>query len=267
MNETTRNGIKAKLDRADQHLEALADEVRIWGEGVPPPHTYWPDVDYDTGCYGIRISIKTPPPIMLSVTCGDLVHCLRSALDHLVCGMVEKPTKRTAFPLYSDRDDFFCRVELPARRKERGPLTGLGTGGILFAMVEQVQPYNGPHRLRDHPLYLPADLSNTDKHRAILARAAAHKRLTEVNMPSFTGRDIEYVGKAEYIVGKPLEDGAEFIKGQFKVPGPNPQVQVAGQFPLDIGFGQFLVTIEGLQEIRKVVRGTVEQGLTLLAAS
>jgi len=179
--------------------------------------------------------------------------------------MVKKPSKRTAFPIYSQRDDFFCGVELPARRKQRGALTGLDADGVLFAMVEKLQPYNGPHRLRDHPLYLLGDLSNADKHRAILASAAGHQPLTEVNTPSFTGRDIEYVGKAEYIIGKPLEHGAEVVRGQFKVTGPRPQVQVTGQFPVDIGFGRFLVTIEGLKELRKVVHGTVEHGLTLLA--
>jgi hypothetical protein len=171
VDERAREGIIAKLDRAREHLKRLNDEVEAFIESKP--HVYWAKPDFHAGRYSIHVTVNKLPRVEMSVTCGDFIHCLRSGLDQLVSSAVPKATKRTSFPIYDDRDDFFCRVVIPARRRQRGPLTGLNPDGDLFTAIEALQPYNGPHGPRVHPLYNVGTLSNMDKHRAIVTSAAA----------------------------------------------------------------------------------------------
>lgn len=51
-----------------------------------------------------------PPPLRLGVIVGDLVHNVRSALDHLVWQLVlanaQQPTRATQFPVCSKREQW-----------------------------------------------------------------------------------------------------------------------------------------------------------------
>jgi hypothetical protein len=129
------------------------------------------------------------------------VHCLRSALDHL-CGLVEKVSTRTGFPVYHGRGDFAERVTLLAKNNRPGALTGLDLNGRPFAYIEHTQPYNGTARSRKPPPWLLNELWNADKHRAILAMASSHAHGATL---SVSGDGIEFVGKAAYFYDKPLE--------------------------------------------------------------
>jgi hypothetical protein len=243
-------GIREKLWRADEHLTALNDEIGRYFESEPL--IYSTDADYDAGSYSIRVAIETPPPARLGVICGDYIHCLRSVLDHLVCAHVPGITRRTAFPLYTSEARYLREVVARAGKGKAGPLTGLDPDSALFAYIESAQPYRGPDGHKKHALWLLGELSNADKHRAILARAAAHQKMEEPSL-SFTGTDIEYLGKAEVIYDKPLSNGDEVLRGRFKVTGPNPDVQVRGQFPVDVAFGEQLLLPESLETIGKAV--------------
>jgi hypothetical protein len=257
MDEVVLEGIREKLRRADEHFVTLDNEVSAYFN--TEPHAYPADADYNTGRYSIRVTIKTPPPVRLGVLCGDFIHCLRCVLDHLVCANVPHITRRTAFPLYNSGGAFFSKVVTPARENKPGPLTGLDPEGAVFALVERAQPYKGAHGYAEHPLWVLGELSNADKHRAILARAATHRKLDEPTL-RFAGTDIEYLGRAELIYDQPLEDGAEVLRGQFRVTGAHPQVQVHGHFPVRIAFGEMLAPIESFGLMRKAV-GEVAAGI------
>ncbi len=263
MNERAREGIIAKLARADEHLERLRHDIDTWLDGKP--HSYWAKPDFHTGRYSIHITIHGDPPALLSVVCGDFVHCLRSALDHLVCGNVKKITKRTAFPIYRDGDDFFCGVLLPARRKQWGPLTGLDPDGELFAMVKDVQPYMGPDGYEAHFLHVLAELSNADKHRAILASAAANRLVADQEL-WVRGNDI-VCSDAEYALGTPLVNGAKVAWGTLTVVGAKPEMEMEHDFPVEVAFGSALVGLEALEEVRKGVRAAIALAFQILGLS
>ncbi|HEY3759172.1 MAG TPA: hypothetical protein VGL37_05385 [Solirubrobacteraceae bacterium] len=260
MDEEVLIGIREKLRRADEHLETLHDEIRSYLDSEA--HTYWTDANYNAGSYSIRVAIKSPPPIRLGVICGDYIHCLRSLLDHLVCAHVNRITRRTAFPLYSDRDRFFARVLTPALKGDDGPLTGIDPESPVFAYIQSAQPYRGQHGHTAHPLRLLGELSNADKHRAILARAASHQKMDAPSL-SFTGTDIAYLGAAELVYDQPLIDGAEVLRGHFRVVGPKPQVQVNGQIPVDVAFGELLLPTESLALLKNAVH-EIAANITLL---
>jgi hypothetical protein len=260
MDSEVLDGIREKLRRADEHFVTLDHEIGVYFDSEP--HAYWTDPDYDAGRYSIRVTIKTPPPIRLGVICGDYIHCLRSVLDHLVCAHVPNITKRTAFPLYKDKAKFFSGVISPAWKGGESPLTGLDPEGALFALIQSVQPYKGTHGYAHHPLWLLGELSNADKHRAILARAAAHRQM-EAGSLRFGGTDIAYIGSAELIYDQPLVDRAEVLRGSIEVTGPNPDVKVQGHFPVEVAFGEELVVAEGLRDLRNAVREVAEKVLAL----
>jgi hypothetical protein len=251
MDEDVLVGIREKLRRADEHLKTLDDEISVYfGD---EPHAYWTDPNYNTGSYSVRVTIKTPPPIRLGVICGDYIHCLRSVLDHLVCSHVPKITRRTAFPLYSYKTDFFNKVIVPAWKGDQGALTGIDPESALFALIHAAQPYKGQHGVAHHPLWILGELSNADKHRAILTSAASHRRMDKPAL-RFVGTDIQYLGQAELIYDRPLKDGDQVLRGRFKTTGPNPEVKVQGRFPVEVAFGELLVVAESLTDLRKAVR-------------
>jgi hypothetical protein len=251
MDEEVLDGIREKLRRADEHFVTLDSETSAYFN--TEPHTYWTDANYNTGRYSIRVTIERPPPIRLGVLCGDFIHCLRCVLDHLVCAHVPHVTTSTAFPLYKEGKAFFAKVITPAWKGQPGPLTGLDPEGSIFDLIQRVQPYQGKYGYAEHPLWVLGQLSNADKHRAILARAAAHRKLEDPSL-QFGGPDVEYLGKGELIYDRPLKDGDEVLRGIVRVTGPNPQIEVHGHFPVEIAFGEPLVVAESLDSLRKAVR-------------
>jgi hypothetical protein len=260
VDERTRDGIVAKLDRADEHLKRLNREIDSWLDGKP--HSYWAKPNFHSGSYSIHITVNDEPPLSLSVTCGDYVHCLRSALDHLICGNVKRITKRTAFPMHKDGDDFFCGVVLPARRKQRGPLTGLDPEGELFAMVQGVQPYMGADGYEAHFLHILAELSNADKHKAILTSAAANRLVVDQEL-WVRAHDV-VCSDAEYALGTPLVNGAKVAWGKLTVTGAKPEMEMEHDFPVEVAFGSDLVGLQALGEIRDSVRATITLAFKIL---
>lgn len=264
MDQTQLDGIWAKLARADEHLEALQRAIKTFSDSQP--NSYWPELDLQAGLYSIRVTLEKPPPARLAVICGDYVHALRSTLDHLVCGLVRRPTNRTAFPIFIDPDEFLCSVVLPAKRKRLGPLTGIDPMSPLFAFIESAQPYKGGDELASNALYILRELSNTDKHRAILAQVAAHTVSADLRV---IGDGLIFIGKAEYTYDKPLVDGAEVVKGRFETPVQGePKVEVQGDFPVDVAFGKdILVPSASLESLKEAVVQIVRKTRPLHAAS
>lgn len=81
-------GIKAKIKRANEHVRNLASEIQSWN--TPDRYAFGPDDDPKTGDEVFRIygNDLTPPPI-ISVIAGEIIHDLRSALDHLAWQLVD----------------------------------------------------------------------------------------------------------------------------------------------------------------------------------
>src|SRR4051812_8089914 len=120
-------GCWAKLDRAKEHQNELQEE----GQRFLADASFQVDVDVDpkSGWHEVRLVRVPSVPLRLCVIVGDLVHNLRSALDHLVWQLVllegRTPGGHNRFPIYKDVDVFHDRVTLPARRTQRGPLGGI----------------------------------------------------------------------------------------------------------------------------------------------
>jgi hypothetical protein len=68
---------RLKLERAQDHIECLADLVETWLE--TDAYTISSEIDPKTGYTVRRAKIKAPPPDQISIVAGDAVQNLRTA--------------------------------------------------------------------------------------------------------------------------------------------------------------------------------------------
>jgi hypothetical protein len=111
--------------------------------------------------------VELPPPRLATVT-GELLHDLRSGLEHLAWVLVEvnggQPTDHTSFPILKTR---------PAANRQgiHPPPTVIGgVSPTAAALIDRAQPYQCGPRYMEHPLWVLHKLWNIDKHRHITLR-------------------------------------------------------------------------------------------------
>jgi hypothetical protein len=167
---TSFRSARAKLKRADEVVKSM----RLDAEGLRLD--IWDVLRVERSADGATYMFVVDEPPALpghwSVTTGEVIYNLRSALDHAafelsVIGRGRDLTRQEAgasqFPLYTISNDF-----------EKGAPKRLpGVGSDLVALIERVQPY--PSRGREHsptlfdeaPYWLGVlnRLSNVEKHR------------------------------------------------------------------------------------------------------
>lgn len=163
-------GVKAKLDRAGEHFNALQDVVQPWlKEG---PYRFTDKFDPNLRVYYIWVEPTAESPPQIGVLIGDVLHNLHSALDHTICALARTTDpmdecRTTEFPIYTDPDLY--------RKKVGRALKGVPPGAV--AAIEQPQPFQGPDP-DTHILELLRGFSNIDKHRSIHTALGAVTELT-----------------------------------------------------------------------------------------
>ncbi len=119
-----------------------------------------------------RVIFKRNPPLLYWGTIiGDVVHNLRSALDHIVYTISYRGNpaefandNTTAFPICDQSNTFHAR-----RRREWKPLHEIrGIPPEAQAIIEGLQPYNrGNVAMKSDPLWILREMDDIDKHRTI----------------------------------------------------------------------------------------------------
>jgi len=235
------SGVRAKLDRTNEQAVFLdcqwrafrdhANAYRVEFEEDPEPH-----------CYIVRLKVFKPVPLRLSVIFGEIIHNLRSALDHLVCRLVEgyggAAKHHHSFPIHTAEVDFIrdvlCRDK---KRRPPSPLKGIPVGSDVWALIEGAQPYKRGNAAKDHPLYILNDFWNGDKHRVLNAAYTFPDigdliDAIDVGKGAFSLEIRELLGPST-----PLEDGAKVVLFRFDPRGPQPDMQMKGPLPLGVAFG------------------------------
>lgn len=252
-------GCLAKLDRADEHLEALTSETLAFLQANP--FELRGEVDKDAGRYSVRIRLRERPPVRLGLIVGDAVHNLRAALDHLVTNLAilggAERTGQNQFPILRDRpstpkahkrwDSMLMNVPPPAR-----------------IAIEQCQPYRRPAgvELAKHSLWIIRCLSNEDKHRVVL-QALTHvleaERAPFDATPKF--EPVTDVGPPTNLrIGSlgPLEDEAEIYSADVEILGPKPTLKMRGALPVEPMYGADLVPGRRIESASKKIRQMIE---------
>jgi hypothetical protein len=149
---------QAKIDRAKFHVEELKEQLRKGSRDEMEGVTF--EVDLEAKELIVRNKTTTDFINHLSIIAGEVVHQLRSALDHAVWQLViegggEPKEGFTGFPISRQKTDY----------EKRGTAMINGVKPGIKALIDAFQPI-GPD-YANSPLYLLNEFWNRDKHRLL----------------------------------------------------------------------------------------------------
>jgi len=260
------DSIRLKIARANEHLHTLDSELSVFLEPYTKSRLVNHQFDGTWHIVSLKPVIQEPVPLLFSIICGEAVHNLRSALDHLIWQLVlaegNRPGRSNTFPIYSKAKDFETKVRLP-RDPKRSPLHGIAPDSEAWALIEKEQPY---HRQvpNEHYLATLAMLSNVDKHRAL------HRQMIYPSAGSMSDA-IGWNPAAHLLERKetlyPLlhERETEVLRLRFSEAGPSAQVHVKGQVRLEPTFGDgenFQAAFSGIKQLPVWIARFIEKFVT-----
>lgn len=176
---------------------------------------------------------------------GDLVHNLRSALDHLAIALVlsENPNADiggTAFPL---RKNDPLAANAPAAGKNSWKRMVKGMSPAHVAAIKAVQPFNNPHFSADrNTLAVLNALSNADKHRRLVPIGGSAGGVVELVPRHLNGWQLHT--NAAVVAPGPFQDGAEIARFGLTALRTNPDMET--DVGAKVGVGVILETDVGV---------------------
>ena len=215
MNGPDLSSCRAKLSRAEAHIDALKREIRTWVDSHP--YSLAKKTSPDLTRHGYVISVLREPDLeQWSLIAGDTIHNLRSTLDHLVYAIAVFQTKSDPPP--GERVLAFPICDTPELfRKTQGKLAPLSMS--VRAEIEGMQPYNRPHKRLPPLLGLLRDFDDRDKHRLLHVAMAGAWNAEWKNVDGSVlqpGESIEFFLRTAEVV-----DGAEIAAAIYPRPSPD----------------------------------------------
>src|SRR5487761_1114219 len=179
---------RLKLNRAEKHLEEIDAEILRYADTHPYRAVRDPKQKRNSNLWRYRLRIDQTPDPELAVIFGDVIHNIRSALDHLAVGISDRERNYQAgFPI--QRKNIWAKEGRPfvfggrdGRNKRRSFNSAIaGMTPEAATIIKRLQPYqHGPMAAAIDPLAMVAGLENADKHRQLVTivpgvnRATAH---------------------------------------------------------------------------------------------
>lgn len=161
------DGCRSKLARVHETIQMLRQEITVFEQ--PNTSRFRVTRENVGNEFLFRVYGNRELPLRLSVLAGEVIHHLRSSLDHTVHALVlankHTPTRHHQFPICSTQKQF----KVACQRKQ--------IDGVSLAakkLITDVQPYTTATP-DDTILSVVAELDNQDKHRLLVVlQAAAH---------------------------------------------------------------------------------------------
>ena len=180
-----------KLDRAEQHLVDFDQQVASYVKGNPYTVTKGLEGKGKRERWVHRLRIEPISNPWLPIIAGDVLHNMRSALDHVAVASVPRNRRYDAF--FPINEENIWEIDIhgnllkkhDASRKAWYTATQ-GMSKAARAIVKDVQPYNRPDPLnigrKHHALVLLSSLENADKHRelSVLVSGVKPTRVTGI---------------------------------------------------------------------------------------
>jgi hypothetical protein len=156
--------IRVKVERAKKHIEDLDIDIRTFLESNP----YQLGIKHDLSSQRVVYYLTSvrDTPLSISATIGDILHNLRSALDHLAYQLVDIGTKgkgpfhHVSFPILKDVANY--------RANSRKRIRGMRQDAIQA--IDTLKPYKGGNET----LWNLHRLNNVDKHRLLITVGTAY---------------------------------------------------------------------------------------------
>jgi hypothetical protein len=233
-------GCQLKIRRAQVHLSELGNAIEEFVGSKPYESIH--DFESEPGHHLARFNIAERPPLWWSPIIGDVVHNLRSALDHLAWQLVIRngrnpESARSQFPIFT-RDPFDLSAhDSPKEAKRardawRNQTRGMHRGDIKF--LKGLQPYDSPDPVDEHPLARLNQFSNWDKHR-------------EFHFPGQVFMDYRFGATMKDVRitllylkprGEALEDGEVIASYGVVATGDDPKLNMNPKIFFDVSFGE-----------------------------
>lgn len=229
--------IGVKVKRAKEHFRSLEIEVRQYLDSKP----YSIDVKRHPESRRLIYFVEGvhATPIRLTAILGDVIHNLRSSLDHLAYQLVwvgtsAQPSSHVYFPIADDK------AKYPEQRTRQMK----GATQAAIAVIDALAPYKGGN----DTLWKLHKLNNVDKHRVLVTAGSAFqsvsigahmsremsRHLTASGMASefseFPALDL-FIRPADRMF--PLKPGDELF-----IDGPDAEVNEKLQFRFEVAFGE-----------------------------
>lgn len=172
-------GIAEKLKRADENIVNLKSEIDIFIQSSKYPVV--PYADDEAFQEAISYHRNRYIPRRLSVLAGEVVHHLRSCLDHVVWhfsipSITPKIENVIEFPIFGI--DPYNPADKDKIRSYERKVQGITNANVL-ALIKEMQPYNVGADVADHAFLIIHNMDRFDKHRELVIVASS----VEVNFP------------------------------------------------------------------------------------
>jgi hypothetical protein len=172
------DGIHKKLERANENIRNLEREIAVHLAPVPLVHfegVHATVTQQDREAWEkLRDYTHQKVPLRFSILAGEIIHHLRSSLDHLAWQLSDPTTRDAArrwieFPIL-DIDPGNCGMNKTKRSQFCRKVQSI-TSPTALARIDSLQPHRRSDPL-DDPLWLIHDMDITDKHRELVLVAA-----------------------------------------------------------------------------------------------
>jgi hypothetical protein len=195
-------GVHAKLDRAEEHMDSLRDEIRPLMEGLSFAEFETRHNVLDDSYSVIMRETAALPVVRWGVMLGDVCHNMRSALDHLVAALVPagQVQRHHQFPILPTALNWANEMNKPKNMLQH-------VDPSHVAIIESAQPYMANTGLPG--LAVLHRFSNNDKHRLIHAAVTS---LTDQPLITVQWAIPTTVISVDYRPGKPIRDGDELAR-------------------------------------------------------
>jgi hypothetical protein len=218
------SSVDAKLAWAEQHFATLKSGVDAFLKDER--NSILLDGNADATKYVVRAVIPEMPDTQRwGLIFGDFVHCLRSALDHLLYAISVDELK--ADPPPNER-----KIMMLLKRSEQGFRDARyrieDLGPEVQARVESLQPYPGSNNLL---LGLLDDLDIRDKHRLLNVILVGLDEAIGLISGLIPGQECQIDASR-----KPLEDQTPIFT--LTLDRPNPDVKVEGSLFIGVGLSE-----------------------------
>jgi hypothetical protein len=238
------DGCWAKIERANENIKNLEAEIAAFVS--PGNQSVICHVDHEAkDCH--FTAFGQPIPLRFSVLIGEIVHHLRSSLDHLAWALVlsrhETPDFKTQFPICLTPEKFEVA-------RKGGIMKGIS--GSAQTIIERVQPYHNTNwrsTAHDSPLMIIHDFDNTDKHKLLAVVVSATYSPEKIHFSGAMSDTVIARIVPEQWADRLLRaepDGTIALRIEFAK--LHSELKVNAQFPFQIAFEQF-----GTREIEPVI--------------
>jgi hypothetical protein len=254
-----------KVERAEHHFKDLDVGMRGYEAKHPYRPVRKPNQNGDESHWEYILEITEQPDPTLSLILGDVVHNLRTSLDHVLVAM--RPWRfrwNPGFPLLDvdiwEKDSSGEFITSDDKRRASFDRAVQGLDDPTIALVKQLQPYWGANDELDvkrHPLGILGRFDNADKHRQLVLLSGGVANL--VATTTVRGGRLTQAPPAPEGGGY-VADGAVIVNfGWFNAPPlqeSEVNVEISGtpEIAVDIGVAEGIMPVRSIERIIRTLR-------------